>query len=682
MMPGGGMEDLLGALAPALGSEAAPGVPEQPEPSYAAVPFKLAYDSPKHKKLRDALRNRIQASRRKLADWEKKWRESEDMYYAYVKETDEDAVRRAARDAGKPQYTTITIPYSYAILLTAHTYWASVFLGRSPVLQFNGRHGEAEEQVQCIDALVDYQVTVGGMLPVFYHWLLDYGRFGYGVVGHYWCREKHKRTRLTTGPKRVSGIEVPFTTTTNREVEEIDGYIGNRLYNIAPRDFIWDPRVSLINFQDGEWAGRAIRIGWNQVVRREREGYYFNVSELARSSRNYADCRIGGSQKATYPAESGDFSYSDDGLRISNTRPAIIDGYEIVMEVIPREFGLGDNDYPEKWVFTLAFDDVIIGCQPLDEYHGKFPYAVQAYECDPYVLAPRGLLELLKPLNEVLDWLFNSHIFNVRSALNNNWIVDPSKVVLRDLKDSGPGKLIRLLQSSYGTDVRTALMQIPIQDVTRQHLQSLQGIMDMVQRVSGVSDALMGMTQPQRKTATEVRTTSTAGINRLKTSTEYNSALGWSPLSQMIVQSSQQHYDVTLKLRIVGDLANNAQPMWLMVTPESIQGFFDLIPVDGTLPIDRFAQANIWKEIFQGILMVPPLAQQYDIAGIFSWMAKLAGLKNIDRFKINVLPPGMPPGPGMMPVPGTQPGANTMTGPVLGGGEPAMSGVGGTNGQY
>jgi len=30
--------------------------------------------------------------------------------------------------------------------------------------------------------------------------------------------------------------------------------------------------------------------------------------------------------------------------------------------------------------------------------------------------------------------------------------------------------------------------------------------------------------------------------------------------------------------------------------------------------------------------------QQYDVAGIFSWMAQLAGLKNISQFRIQVQP--------------------------------------------
>jgi hypothetical protein len=38
--------------------------------------------------------------------------------------------------------------------------------------------------------------------------------------------------------------------------------------------------------------------------------------------------------------------------------------------------------------------------------------------------------------------------------------------------------------------------------------------------------------------------------------------------------------------------------------------------VDGTLPVDRFAQANLWKEILAGMRTMPEIAQQYDMGRI------------------------------------------------------------------
>jgi hypothetical protein len=201
------------------------------------------------------------------------------------------------------------------------------------------------------------------------------------------------------------------------------------------------------------------------------------------------------------------------------------------------------------------------------------------------------------------------------------------------------------------------------------------------ERTLGVNDQIMGSlnTGSGRKTATEVRSSTSFGVNRMKTMCEYMSASGFSPHSQKLVQSSQQFYDASQKLRRVGSFAMDAGEAFLNVSPEDIAGFFDFVPVDGTLPVDRMAQANLWKELMANIQRMPPqIAQSYDWGKMFGWVASLSGLKNISQFRIQVAPDAMLqqqaqmgnvipmqrpqiPGPGLA---GVQPGnsASTQTG--------------------
>jgi hypothetical protein len=53
---------------------------------------------------------------------------------------------------------------------------------------------------------------------------------------------------------------------------------------------------------------------------------------------------------------------------------------EFAWELIPADWGLGSGKVPEKWVFTVGNDAVIIGAQPLGYYHNKFPFQVLEYE--------------------------------------------------------------------------------------------------------------------------------------------------------------------------------------------------------------------------------------------------------------------------------------------------------------
>lgn len=595
----------------------------------------------------------------------KKWDEADDLYQAYVPESDADAKRRTRLEQlGEQSYKTISIPYSYATLLTAHTYWASVFLGRTPIYQYTGRHGEAQQKVQCLEALMDYQVSVGQMLPVLYLWLLDAGKYGVGIAGHYWDEERTVVSSYEEVQSTFLGVPIPGKKEKQQIEKEVRGYCGNRLYNVRPHDFYPDPNVTLANFQQGEFCGRVTTSGWNALIRGEQQGVYFNVKQAmkisSRGGMTGGEVNIeAGSPRIDQPAET-----LEETLGFDEGRTKACTLLEQVEELIPAEWGLGPSKVPQKWVFTIANSAAIIKAQPLGCLHNKFPWNVMSYEVAGYGHTGRGMLEVLKPLNETLDWLLNSHFFNVRQVLNDKFIVDPSRVIMKDLREGGPGKLVRLSPQAYGTDPRTVLTQLQTIDITQMNLRDVAVVVEMMQRATGVTDNLQGLAKTGgRRSATESRITSSFGVNRLKTFAEYNSALGFAPLSQALVQNTQQYYDQERQFKIAGDLLLGA-PKFQMVTQDDIQGFFDFVPVDGTLPIDRFAQANLWKEILMGLMQAPPIMAQYDIGGIFGWMAQLAGLKNITQFKLdiqpdaalaaaaqagNVVPMRRPGGPGQTP---------------------------------
>lgn len=597
--------------------------------------IEVKYPSERHTFLRDAIKERFELSRRAMSKRHPSWEKADKLFRSFVHETESDRVRKQARSKGAPQFTTINLPYSYALLLTAHTYWSSVFLGRNPIFQYQGRHGEPEMAIQGVEAIVDYQVKVGKMIPHLYVWLLDPGKYGFGVVGNYWDEELIVSTRIEERPKEFMGLPLPGKTEKVRVKQTLKGYQGNRLFNVRPYDFFPDPRVSLTNFQQGEFCGRLVQTGWNIIKKGEVQGKYINIDVLEKI-RPTAQNKFG--RETMKSSQVIDLPEVDSilGQRIFKDKENI-ELLEMTIELIPKDWKLGPSDYPEKWVFTLAGNEIIIGARPMGLYHNKFPFFVIEYEVDGYSQNARGMLEITEELNHAMSWLFNSHFFNIRRALNNQAIVDPSRVSMRDLTEGGPGLLARLRPAAYGTDTRTAYTSIPVADVTQGHLRDAQVIAELLQRATGVSDNIMGMLAPGgRKTATEVRTSSTFGVNRLKTAAEYFSATGWDSLSEVLVQNSQQLFDEERQFRIAGNLMQGRE--FVNVSPELITGFYDFVPIDGTMPIDRFAQANLWKEILLGMSKMPELAQQYDMAGIFAWMAQVAGLKNIKQFRINVVP--------------------------------------------
>lgn len=594
----------------------------------------IPFGSEQHNKLLNAFRDRLRMGKAALQLRSQAWSANEDMLKAYLPASENDTLRAAARTGGKPQYTTLEVPYAYATMLTAHTYVTSVFLSRSPVLQVQGRHGEGQQSEMGMEALLDYQLQVGGALPPLYIWLLDPFRYGYGVLGHYWDKEVITTSNYVDEPVTFLGVPVGAKKKKVLRTSEAVGFEGNKHFNVRPQDFIFDPRVPLGRFQEGEFCMRYDQISWNKVIERKIAGSYFNVEQIKTAPQQNTDRDLG-SSRTILP----ETSYLDQTLYgVDGKNPSRVNIHEFYFECIPSDWGLSNTSRPEKWVFTVANEGVIISAQPLGLLHGKYPFDVLEYEIGGYELFNRSLLEISKPLNDVLSWLFNSHFYNVRKTLNDQFIVDPSMVVMSDLEDPNPGRLVRLKPAAYGKDVNGFMRQFQTNDVTRQNLSDSEVVMQLAQRVNGVTDNIMGMVNTSgRKTATEVRSSTSFASNRLKTTVEWFSATGWAPWSQKLIQSTQQLYSAERKFRIVGDLATVGDK-FLQVNPEMIQGFYDFVPVDGSLPVDRFAQANLWQQMLQGLGSMPQLAASYDMPRIFDFVARLAGLKNITQFRIQVVP--------------------------------------------
>lgn len=592
----------------------------------------IAFGSDAHKKIVKAIRDRVQLSHRKMSERYEEWDRVEKEMVSYIPAA--DAERKAKNRREESSFTQIKIPYTYGMMLTSHTYYTSVFLGRSPIHQVQGLHGEGQNNTLAHEAIMNYQVSRGGHVPYYMVWLLDVAKYGVGWIGTSWEKEEAQVAILEDVPVVNDGVEVPGRTKVKKTVKRVTTFEGNVVYNIRPFDMISDPRVPLMNFQKGEFAGRKTNVGFNTIMKGEAQGRYFNIPALLKNNTGSSSSDTSGYGIDGNNAALIEKSQRENLVLNINKDKDYVKLVELYIELIPKDWDLGDSNYPETWVFTLANDVVLIGCQPLGLFHNKFPFGLLEREVDGHGLTSRGLPEIAQPLQNSMDWLMNSHLYNVQKSLNNEFIVDPSMIRMQDFKDPRPGKMIRLRPAAYGKDVRTAVHQLTQIDYTRTHLQDMRVIEGLFQKVFGINDQLMGaLSTSGRKTATEVRTSSSFGINRLKTDAEFFSATGWRQLSQMFVQNNQQLYTAEQKFRIAGNNIQSGE--FVDVNPESLAGMYDIITVDGALPIDRFAQASLWKEIIANAARLPPSIQTtYDWAAIFGWMAKLAGLKNIDSFKM------------------------------------------------
>lgn len=606
-----------------------------------SLTFELKNGTEVHDNLVRAIFDRVDYAWGELTGFYDNCRKGEEQFYAYIKPPEDEAQegKRAVGEKGRPEYKTIYIPYAYAMAMTTHTYISTVFLSRNPIFQVEGQSAEDATREPVIEAYLNYQVGSGEMKPVLFNWLLDPSRFGVGIVGCYWkndvsyigsLQEIEDVTNFVTGKRKVY-VEQPFTT-----------YQGNQLYNVRPLDWFFDPRQCVNDFQKGEFCGEFTTIPQHSLDEGVEKGIYIreNVKFLKEmgTNENGKYQRQDGSPLIGREPDRTRYNFLDRWKGTKETKWSY-DVIEFHWTIIPKSHGLGESKRPTKFYFCVSTAGVILACGPQGDLHNRYPYSALSYDIDAYKQTSRSGMSVIEPIETILNWLINQHFYNVRKNLNNNSIIDPSQLVLKDLYQRAPGGYIRLAPNAYGKDPKASIFQLQNTDITRAHLQDVRMMEEFAQRIQGVNDNVMGLVNPGgRKTAAEVRTSSSFATNRLKTQAEWYSCTGFSSLSRQLVQNSQQYMTAELKLKVSGDLAG-AGEQELTVTPDAIAGFYSFALVDGTMPIDRMASAAILKELFMSGMQNPALQQSYDWASLFSYIATLSGAKSLERFKVKVLPP-------------------------------------------
>lgn len=592
------------------------------------IAYEAAGDS-LHGRILAALLDRINLAETEVSDNFSRWQQAEKYYQMYKIKNTKDGKSIEKWREGDTDYKSVVMPYSYAQLLTAHAYMVNVFLNRDPIFQVDSLNGDGVQKELALESMLQYQVKAGEMEPKLMVWLLDALRYGVGIIGNYWHEEVIRTSEIVEEEEVVDGVP------TGRMVEvkkynETKGYEGNKLFNVLPYHFLPDPRVAMGNVQDGEFVGRKFDLGILDVKKGGARGKYFNVKHV--------EGMVGMESQTSNQRH---YSTGENDVRTSTKTPkgkrvGDLDATEIYIELVPKDWGLGESEYPEIWVFVVIDKKFIIYAEPANTLDGKFPYHVFECEVDGYKNKSRGLLEVAAPMNDILTWLFDSHMYNKRQVMNNQFVGDPSAIVMKDVERKDPGKFIRLRPTAYGRDVRTIISQLPVTDVTMQNMQDAQIVEKNMQRIVGINDDVAGQSAPSsRRSATEFRGTTSFASNRLANMAYHLSVTGFRSLAKSVITSTQQLYTTEMKVKVAGDNIRGVDS--ITVNPEDIAGQYDLVSVDGTLPVDRMAQAQFWMQIMSMVMSNPALGAEYRISDIFSYTARLAGLKGIDKMKMNVL---------------------------------------------
>lgn len=631
---------------PGLGLTLSEPTPPQTFDSSQTPLARIGADKQYHETLLTYFKTRLNASESRMNQFYSRWRANELKTQAYIALPDYEQLLKTMNANGKPPSpVSITFPYAYATAWTIVTYLLHTFCGRRPMFQIGWMRKDQVQSAMNLERLLQWNADATRLARVLFQFFMDSQVYGVGAMRVLWKSKYAMRSRIVQ-PEGLNGLIAKVFGNTGqfpRVKEKRLVFEGNEVEPIDPFMFFPDPNVPMSEVnRKGEYCFWRTFIGKHDLLQGEADGSLKWTDRVKPMSPSSVSNLFGNNQSSRSLFVGGDSiaAMGNSGRQIPYYQ---FDQGSCI--VVPKELGLGDSRFPERWLVGIVNKEQIVQLEPLDAEHDMHPVAVIEPNSFGYGFGQPGLVDFIAPVQDTLSWLLNSHMHNVRAALNNSFVYDPSMIEQQDLKNPEPGKLIRLKRAALGQDVRQAIMQLNVGDVTRGHVADLQVFQRVADTISAVSDNVRGLQDAGgRKTATEVRTSAEAGTSRLAAQARLISSQGICDLTEQMAVNLQSKLSQELYISLLGVEGMDAP---VAINPENIMGDFYYPEHDGTLPLDKVALLDIWQQILMGVAKDQELRSQFSVPKIFEFVAKLGGADNIDSFKVNVAPE---PPPGAVPV--------------------------------
>lgn len=560
------------------------------------------------------------------------WNSTDKKLTAYTPITQNE---KDIKDADSRKPVSIVFPYSFAILETLMSYLIAAFFPE-PIFRYEGSSPEDIVGAILMEKVISLHCNRLKVAIPLHTMFRDASAYGLGIVAPQWTVKRGKKiVKVETGffdfmsRFKAQGWE--------RSIEDAVLFEGNSLQNVDPYRYFPDPNVPVHEVQKGEFVGWLDESNLMNLLDEEKnDPSIFNVRYLR---------HVQNKRSSVYSTEAHARMEKSGGSWKDSTVKKPVDSINMYFKLIPSTWNIGDGDYPEKWLFTVSADSVVIRAKRLDLNHDMFPVAVCAPDFDGYSPIAISRMEILDGMQETLDWLMNSHIANVRKAINDMIIVDPYLVNINDMKGPEPGKIIRLRRPAWGRGVDNVAKQLVVNDITRANVGDASLIIQFMQQIGGTDNPMMGSLRtggPERLTKGEFQGTAMGAISRLERIAKMIGLQAMQDLGYMFAHHTQQFMTEETYVNATGrwpeDIMKELQPERgrVKVTPWDVLVDYDLLVRDGSVPGGNFA--DVWTQLFQIIAGQPALLQKFDIVRIFKHIARNVGAKNVEEFELKQVP--------------------------------------------
>lgn len=578
----------------------------------------------------------VKMSRSVMKDYYTQW-DMNDLIYRGDRRPDESDRKALKRNEPSKVY----VPLTHSQVQTFVSFATMMLTSRDTLYELTGSGVEdivpAKLAQQVIERDINYNKMKGVLMP---QYLTDVARFGIGIFKSQWKRETVPVAVQVPDPKfvPVPGLPTQGQVPTITQYQPKTRYLGNMIEVISPYRWFPDTRLPLTRFRDGEFCADENEYSYGQLMKMQADGEVAGVDEIPKlPDDTFADRRL------TALTTGNNMGFNPSMSPKDAARYCIIT--EVELKCIPSELELGDGIFLNKdldmevpVIIWIGNDNRIIRIVDGGYDHCDFLYDAAQFFNDQNRVINYGIAELLGPMQDVMDWLMNSRVTNVRKVMQNQLVVDPRFVEMQDLKDRNP--VIRLKSTVESMSIDTYIKQLQVTDVTGGHINDMAVVKDFSEDATGMTENLIGQYSQGRRSAREASNVNSNAAARVVMPIKGLWEMAFLPLGKKLLSNIQQGLDLPQLVSIIGvqRFMENQQAVQqlLPVDKTMIVGNFDFQVFDATLPSQRMAIAAAEQEILTALSQNPELvfALGYDPKLILEDWFENMGIKNAERFRL------------------------------------------------
>jgi hypothetical protein len=612
-------------------------------------------DKAYHDKLTKLVKDYVELGFRNVEYWAPEWDSAHDliMCYAPLSKADYEKLEK-----GHPK--RFVMPMTATQVTTMTTYIAQVLFGDTSPHKVEPRGPEDEIPSEHINTLLRWNSEQQPTFLLGQLFVQDVLTFNRGVFYNSWSPiqkpESYEVEVELPGEIGEDGETVKYMST-RRRMKTVGGFCKMEL--VSPYDWIADPAAPLWKAQQGRFMGHRFKLPWTELLRRSKlpvdhPAYVLPEGVEALRKKNRPNSNIPpsltghGSTTGTRPDQAMSRSFYErqriTGPLVAETAnkadPGTVECIELWVRLVPNDQGIHDGEDITVFQFILSNGDTLLAANESTYDHGMFPYTyAEGRPTAHYQFGPSWAF-MLKGLQDHVDYLKNRHQEALQRTVGNVFVANPHYVDLEDfLNPDKEGILIPLKPSAVGQKISDVIQQIPIKDLTEGFTEEMQGFIQYSENVTGANNYMQGVNDPGG-TATEFAGTQQMAAGRMSSVARLISVQSIVPQTRQFVSMFQQFLEDTQKVRYVADPFSSPTQLLgvnvLDINHDTIQGEFDFIPHDGSLPtgdakkvagIARLLQvASAFPQVFQ------PAPGNLDPRALIVAGAKASGLNDLERF--------------------------------------------------